>query len=135
MAATSNCSSRNARYAWRKQNPSQTATAGPVPASTASPSEDTISPEYSGCRTHRYGPRSARALACASTDTLRPSDRSDQTAQAVPPATRASPAHCRAPPGTAERSSGNANGTHIAVTAAACAVTDLLVALAGPRRR
>ena len=135
MAATSNCSSRSARYACRKQNPSQTASAGRVPASRASPSEDMISPVYSGCRTHRYGPRSTRTLACASTDTLRPSDRSDQTAQAVPPATSASPPHCWAPPGGAERSSGKANGTSIAVTAAACAVTDLLVALAGPRRR
>jgi hypothetical protein len=106
-----------------------------VPASRASPSEDTISPVYSGCRTQRYGPRSTSTLACASTDTLRPRDRSDQTAQAVPAATSALPAHCWALPGGAVRSSGNANGTSIAVTAAACAVTDRLVALAGPRRR
>ena len=90
---------------------------------------------YSGCRIHRYGPRSTRTLACASTDTLRPRERSDQTAQAVPPATSASPAHCWIPPGQAVRSSGKANGTSIAVTAAAWAVTDRLVALAGPRRR
>jgi hypothetical protein len=53
----------------------------------------------------------------------------------VPAATRALPAHCRAVPGEAEPISGNTNGIIIAVTAAACAVTDRLVALAGPRRR
>jgi hypothetical protein len=44
MAAMSNCSSRSARYACRKQNPSQTASAARLPASSTSPSEDTISP-------------------------------------------------------------------------------------------
>jgi hypothetical protein len=114
---------------------SQTASAAAVPARTASPSEEVISPVYSGCRIQRYGPASARSLACASTDTFGPSDRSDQTAQAVPAATRTLPAHSCAVPGEAEPSSGNTNGIIIAVTAAACAVTDRLVARAGPRRR
>jgi hypothetical protein len=114
---------------------SQTANAAGLPARTASPSEEAISPVYSGCRTQRYGPVSVSCLAWARTATFRPSDRSDQTAHAVPAAIRRLPAHWRAAPGGPARSSGKTNGVSVAVTAAACAVTDRLVAAAGPRRR
>jgi hypothetical protein len=101
----------------------------------ASPSEDTISPVYSGCRTHRYGPPTTSFLACAITDRLRPRDRSDHTDHPVPTASSMSPAHCAAAPGGVARNSGNANGASMATTAAAWAVTDRPVAMAGPRRR
>ena len=37
-----------------------------------SPSEDTISPAYRGCRIHRYGPASATSRARGITDRLPP---------------------------------------------------------------
>ena len=104
-------------------------------AAMASPSEDTISPTYRGCRIHRYGPRSATSRACAITDRLRPRERSDHTAQAVPASSSTSDTPCHTGPGGAPCSRGMTNGIQVATTAAARAVIDLVVARAGPRRR
>lgn len=87
-------------------------------AAMASPSVDTISPAYSGCRIHWYGPPSATWRTCAIIDRLRPRERSDHTAQAVPASSSTSDTPCRITPGGAPCSHGRTNGIQVATMAA-----------------
>src|SRR5215813_10495912 len=106
---------------------SQNASAVRLFMAIATPSEDTISPVYSGCRTQRYGPRSTTSRACASTDMFRPSDRSDHTDHDMPHTSSTSETACLAGPGGVACRSGSANGIQVAATAATWAVAELLV--------
>jgi len=123
-----------ARYSCRLTRRIHAPAAPAVPAATARPSDETISPVYSGCRIQRYGPSSTTSRAWAITERFLPKLRSDQTDHAVPATRSTSVATCRPVPERSPVSNGNANGSRVATTAATCAVRDVVVALAGPRR-